>query len=75
MDNYQIERTVGRGGFGTVHLCQDKRTFKNVIIKEIPIAQMTSFDRQVRNRGRTSHEPACICSSRIFLARHGSVVY
>ena len=49
MDNYQIERTVGRGGFGTVHLCQDKRTFKNVIIKEIPIVQMTSFDRQVRN--------------------------
>ena len=49
MDNYQIERTVGQGGFGTVHLCQDKRTFKNVIIKEIPIAQMTSFDRQVRN--------------------------
>ena len=47
MDNYQIERVVGRGGFGTVYLCKDKKTFRNVIIKQIPVEQMTSNDRQV----------------------------
>ena len=47
MDNYQIDRIVGRGGFGTVYLCVDKKTFKNVIIKQIPLDQMTSIDRQV----------------------------
>ena len=47
MDNYQIERIVGRGGFGTVYLCKDKKTFRNVIIKQIPVEQMTSNDRQV----------------------------
>ena len=50
MENYLIQRIVGRGAFGTAFLCksQNERTMnKDVIIKQIPIEQMSTLDRQV----------------------------
>ena len=50
MENYLIQRIVGRGAFGTAFLCksQNEKTMdKDVIIKQIPIEQMSTLDRQV----------------------------
>lgn len=48
MNSYQIERIVGRGAFGTVYLCASKSNpSKQVIIKQIPMDQMSAIDRQV----------------------------
>ena len=52
MENYHTEQIVGRGAHGTVYLCSHKSSDKpsssaKVIIKQIPIEQMTTVDRQV----------------------------
>ena len=47
MEDYQIERIIGRGAYGTVYLCQRKADARLVIIKQIPIEQMSPVDRQV----------------------------
>ncbi|KAJ8040924.1 Serine/threonine-protein kinase Nek8 [Holothuria leucospilota] len=46
MDNYEKIKVVGRGAFGTVYLCQRQSDRKLVIIKQIPVEQMTKDERQ-----------------------------
>lgn len=46
MENYEKIRVVGRGAYGTVHLCKRLSDKKNVIIKQIPVEQMTKEERQ-----------------------------
>ncbi|XP_064477522.1 serine/threonine-protein kinase Nek8-like isoform X2 [Ornithodoros turicata] len=46
MNKYEKVRIVGRGSSGTVHLCCEKATKKCVIIKEIPVAEMTEEERE-----------------------------
>lgn len=46
MDNYEKIRVVGRGAFGTVYLCRRQSDHKLVIIKQIPVQQMTREERQ-----------------------------
>ena len=36
-ENYEILRTIGKGGFGTVYLCEDKITKEKFAIKEIKV--------------------------------------
>ncbi|XP_063811961.1 serine/threonine-protein kinase Nek8 isoform X2 [Pseudophryne corroboree] len=45
MEKYQKIRVVGRGAFGIVHLCLRKADQKLVIIKQIPVEQMTKDER------------------------------
>ena len=50
MEKYQIERIIGRGAYGTVYLCKTISEENSlVIIKQIPIDQMSLTDRQVCN--------------------------
>ncbi|XP_071848979.1 serine/threonine-protein kinase Nek8-like [Apostichopus japonicus] len=46
MDNYEKIRVVGRGAFGTVYLSRRQNDRKLVIIKQIPVEQMTKDERQ-----------------------------
>lgn len=46
MENYEKIRVVGRGAFGTVHLCHNLSDKKLVIIKQIPVEQMNRDERQ-----------------------------
>ncbi|XP_033115096.1 serine/threonine-protein kinase Nek8-like [Anneissia japonica] len=46
MENYEKLRIVGRGAFGTVHLCRRLTDKKLVIVKQIPVEQMTREERQ-----------------------------
>ncbi|XP_060602360.1 serine/threonine-protein kinase Nek8-like [Ruditapes philippinarum] len=46
MENYEKIRVVGRGAYGTVHLCKRLSDKKHVIIKQIPVEQMTKDERQ-----------------------------
>ncbi|XP_064425064.1 serine/threonine-protein kinase Nek8 [Latimeria chalumnae] len=45
MEKYQKIRVVGRGAFGIVHLCLRKADQKLVILKQIPVEQMTKDER------------------------------
>ncbi|XP_043910354.1 serine/threonine-protein kinase Nek8 [Protopterus annectens] len=45
MDKYEKIKVVGRGAFGIVHLCLRKADQKLVIIKQIPVEQMTKDER------------------------------
>ncbi|CAH2220024.1 serine threonine- kinase Nek8 [Pelobates cultripes] len=45
MEKYKKIRVVGRGAFGIVHLCLRKADQKLVIIKQIPVEQMTKDER------------------------------
>ncbi|XP_038075513.1 serine/threonine-protein kinase Nek8-like [Patiria miniata] len=47
MDKYEKIRVVGRGAYGTVYLCRRLSDQKLVIIKQIPVEQMTGEERQV----------------------------
>ena len=47
MEKYLIQRIVGRGAFGTAFLCKNQVDHSDVIIKQIPIEQMSHMDRQV----------------------------
>ena len=51
MEKYQIERIVGRGAYGTVYLCKTISEGTFVIIKQIPMDQMSPTDRQVWLKG------------------------
>nr|XP_022317954.1 serine/threonine-protein kinase Nek8-like [Crassostrea virginica] len=46
MEKYEKIRVVGRGAYGTVHLCQRLADKKMIIIKQIPVEQMTKEERQ-----------------------------
>ncbi|RUS85141.1 hypothetical protein EGW08_007105 [Elysia chlorotica] len=46
MEKYEKIRVVGRGAYGTVHLCIRLSDKKQVIIKQIPVEQMTKDERQ-----------------------------
>ncbi len=46
MDQYEKLKMVGRGAFGSVFLCQRLSDRREVIIKEIPVEQLSKFDRQ-----------------------------
>ncbi|CAG5116155.1 unnamed protein product [Candidula unifasciata] len=46
MEKYEKIRVVGRGAYGTVHLCVRLSDRKEVIIKQIPVEQMTKDERQ-----------------------------
>ncbi|KAJ8306377.1 hypothetical protein KUTeg_016922 [Tegillarca granosa] len=46
MEKYEKIRVVGRGAYGTVHLCLRIADKKQVIIKQIPVEQMTKEERQ-----------------------------
>ncbi|XP_013083908.2 serine/threonine-protein kinase Nek8-like isoform X1 [Biomphalaria glabrata] len=46
MEKYEKIGVVGRGAYGTVHLCVHLSDRKNVIIKQIPVEQMTKDERQ-----------------------------
>ncbi|KYO28712.1 serine/threonine-protein kinase Nek8 [Alligator mississippiensis] len=45
MEKYERIRVVGRGAFGIVHLCLRKADQKLVIIKQIPVEQMSKDER------------------------------
>ncbi|XP_022092238.1 serine/threonine-protein kinase Nek8-like [Acanthaster planci] len=47
MDKYEKIRVVGRGAYGTVYLCRRLSDQELVIIKQIPVEQMTGEERQV----------------------------
>ncbi|XP_077981565.1 serine/threonine-protein kinase Nek8-like [Glandiceps talaboti] len=46
MEKYEKIRVVGRGAYGTVHLCRVKSDNRLVIIKQIPVEQMNKDERQ-----------------------------
>uniref|UniRef100_UPI00358F840F serine/threonine-protein kinase Nek8 n=1 Tax=Myxine glutinosa TaxID=7769 RepID=UPI00358F840F len=46
MEKYEKIKVVGRGAFGIVHLCQRKEDQKLLILKQIPVEQMTKEERQ-----------------------------
>ncbi|XP_064624629.1 serine/threonine-protein kinase Nek8-like [Lineus longissimus] len=46
MEKYEKIRVVGRGAYGTVYLCKRLHDNKMVIIKQIPVEQMTKEERQ-----------------------------
>uniref|UniRef100_A0AAY4B4I7 non-specific serine/threonine protein kinase n=1 Tax=Denticeps clupeoides TaxID=299321 RepID=A0AAY4B4I7_9TELE len=45
MEKYEKIRVVGRGAFGIVHLCRRRADGALVILKEIPVEQMTRDER------------------------------
>lgn len=45
MEKYRKMKVVGRGAFGIVHLCLRKADQKLVILKQIPVEQMTKDER------------------------------
>ncbi|XP_033636958.1 serine/threonine-protein kinase Nek8-like [Asterias rubens] len=47
MEKYEKIRVVGRGAYGTVYLCRRLSDQKLIIIKQIPVEQMTREERQV----------------------------
>ena len=46
MENYERLKVVGRGAFGTVYLCRRKSDNRRVIVKQIPVEQLSKLDRQ-----------------------------
>ncbi len=48
MEDYEKVKVVGRGAFGTVYLCRRRRSGSNanVIVKQIPVEQLSLSDRQ-----------------------------
>ena len=46
MEHYERIKTVGRGAYGVVQLCRQKSDDSYVIIKEIPVEEMTIAERQ-----------------------------
>lgn len=45
MDKYEVLRIAGRGAYGTAYLARRKTDGREVILKQIPIEQMSSADR------------------------------
>ena len=46
MDQYEKLSVVGRGAFGTVHLSRRIKDKKDVVIKQIPVEQLSKLDRK-----------------------------
>ena len=47
MEGYEKIKSVGRGAHGTVYLCRRKSDDAKVIIKQIPVEEMSTEERQV----------------------------
>ena len=47
LNEYDMLKILGDGAYGTVYLCLRKADARLVIIKQIPIEQMSPVDRQV----------------------------
>lgn len=47
MEGYEKIRSIGRGAYGTVFLCRRTADDCRVIIKQIPVEEMTTDERQV----------------------------
>ena len=45
MEGYERLRTVGRGAYGVVQLCRRRKDRSLVIIKQIPVDEMTRDER------------------------------
>ena len=58
MEAYQRLRTVGRGATGVVQLCQRKKDGEMVIIKEVPVEEMSLDERQVPPAAPPPNPPA-----------------
>ena len=46
MDKYEVLRIAGRGAYGTAYLARRKTDGREVILKQVPIEQLNSADRQ-----------------------------
>ena len=46
MDRYEHVKVIGRGAFGMVSLYKRKNDNRFVIIKQIPVEQLSKLDRQ-----------------------------
>ncbi len=46
MDAFERIRVIGRGAFGIVHLCRRKSDNRAVVVKQIPVDQLSASDRQ-----------------------------
>ena len=46
MEKYEVVRIAGRGAYGTAYLARRKTDGREVILKQIPIEQLNSADRQ-----------------------------
>ena len=46
MDKYEVLRIAGRGAYGTAYLARRKADGREVILKQVPIEQLNSADRQ-----------------------------
>ena len=46
MENYEKIKSIGRGAYGTVYLCRRKCDGRHVIIKDIPVEQMSGEERR-----------------------------
>jgi len=46
MDAYEKIKVAGRGAFGTVHLCKRRSDGRKIVLKQIPLEQLSANDRQ-----------------------------
>ena len=46
MDRYERIRKIGEGSFGCAVLCKNKKTGKEIVIKEISLLQMKPKERE-----------------------------
>ena len=42
MENYVFVRRIGRGSYGSVYVCRDKRDGKHYVIKKIDVQQVNA---------------------------------
>ena len=45
MENYEKIKSIGRGAYGTVYLCRRNSDGCHVIIKQIPVEEMSKEER------------------------------
>jgi serine/threonine protein kinase len=45
MDRYEVQRKIGQGSFGSVHLAVHRKSRKNFVIKEIRTSRLTEKEK------------------------------